>query len=278
MLKTMKTAEFIKMHGLGNDFVILDSRVQVFENKQELSKKLGHRHFGVGGDQIIFIEPSKKADVFMRIYNPDGSQSGACGNATRCVADIIFKESGQPNCKIETLRGVLNCSLNEHGSISVDMGCPRLDWQDIPLSQHTDTANLPIGGDGLPNPVAVNMGNPHCVFFVDDIDAIDMISIGRQFETHPLFPERTNVEFVQVLKRNHVRMRVWERGAGITLACGSGACAVAVAGVRRGLTERQVVISMDGGDLNLEWRESDSHVIMSGPVAYVFQGRLEIEG
>lgn len=274
MLKTMKTIEFIKMHGIGNDFVILDERVQAFENKAELSKKLGDRHFGVGCDQIIFMEPNKRADIFMRIYNPDGSESGACGNATRCVADILLTESGKAECVIETKAGLLKCTRAEGGMVTVDMGEPRLEWNQIPLSKECDTINLPIGGGGVSHPVAVNMGNPHCVFFVDEVDKIDIAKIGVGFEYDAIFPERSNIEFVEVVGRGHVKMRVWERGAGITLACGSGACATAVAAIRRGLTGRKVQVEMDGGSLTLEWRESDNHVYMTGPVAYVFKGML----
>lgn len=272
MLKTMKTHEFIKMHGLGNDFVILDARTQVFENKEELSKKLGHRRFGVGCDQIIFIEPSNDATAFMRIYNPDGSESGACGNATRCVADILLKELGAEECVIQTRAGLLKCVRANGDQITVDMGAPRLEWNQIPLSKECDTINLPIGGNGVSHPVAVNMGNPHCVFFVDEVDQIDVAKIGVGFEYDSIFPERSNIEFVEVVNRGHVKMRVWERGAGITLACGSGACATAVAAIRRGLTGRKVQVEMDGGTLTLEWREDDNHVYMTGPVAYVFRG------
>lgn len=278
MIKTMKTIEFIKMHGIGNDFVILDSRLQPFENKYDLSKKLGDRHFGVGGDQIIFMEPSTTADVLMRIYNPDGSESGACGNATRCVADILIKEKWALapkldttfECSIETRAGILKC-------IRVDMGEPRLDWSQIPLSRDCDTLNLPIGGDGVSHPVVVNMGNPHCVFFVDDIERIDITKIGRRFEVDPIFPDRANIEFVEVINKEHVKMRVWERGAGITLGCGSGACASAVAAMRRGVTGRKITVSMDGGDLTIEWSKADNHVYMTGPVAYVFKGQFLLE-
>lgn len=274
MLKTMKTTEFIKMHGIGNDFVILDERAQVFENKAELSKELGDRHFGVGCDQIIFMEPNDRADIFMRIYNPDGSESGACGNATRCVADILLTESGKTECVIETKAGLLKCTRADDGMVAVDMGEPKLQWNQIPLSKECDTINLPIGGGGVSHPVAVNMGNPHCVFFVDEVDKIDIAKIGVGFEYDAIFPERSNIEFVEVVNRGHVKMRVWERGAGITLACGSGACATAVAAIRRGLTGRKVQVEMDGGSLTLEWRESDNHVYMTGPVAYVFKGIL----
>lgn len=268
----MKNIEFTKMNGLGNDFVIIDARVQDIENKEKLSKVMGDRHFGIGCDQIIFMEPSERATIFMRIYNPDGSEAKACGNATRCVADILLRESGKDECVIETRAGLLKCVRTDEFHITVDMGEPRLEWQQIPLSADHDTYSLPIGGNGVSNPVAVNMGNPHCVFFVDDIDQVDVQKIGPGFEYASIFPDRANIEFVEVLNRGHVKMRVWERGAGITLACGSGACATAVAAIRRGLTARKVIVEMDGGPLVLEWKESDNRVYMTGPVAYVFTG------
>lgn len=270
----MKNIEFTKMNGLGNDFVIIDTRSQVIENKDKLSIKLCNRHFGVGCDQAIFIEPSDNATAFMRIYNPDGSESGACGNATRCVADILLKETGKSECVVETRAGLLRCVRIDEFHITVDMGEPKLEWQQIPLSKECDTYNLPLGGNGVSNPVAVNMGNPHCVFFVDDLDKVDVLKIGAGFEYDSIFPERANIEFVEILNRGHVKMRVWERGAGITLACGSGACATAVAAIRRGLTGRKVIVEMDGGPLVLEWSEADNHVYMSGPVDYVFKGTL----
>lgn len=268
----MKNVIFTKMHGLGNDFVILDGRVQPIENKAELAKKMADRHFGVGCDQLIIMEPSDKADLFMRILNPDGSEAGACGNATRCVADILMRETGKTSCTIETLRGVLSCERAGTDQVQVDMGEPLLEWNQIPLAREMDTLSLLLGKNGVSNPTAVNMGNPHCVFFVENMDAVDVAAIGPQFERDPLFPQRTNVEFVEVINKGHVRMRVWERGAGITLACGSGACATAVAAIRRGLTTRKMTVTMDGGDLTLEWREADNRVYMTGPVAYVFSG------
>ena len=275
MLKTMEKIEFIKMHGLGNDFVILDARAQPIENKEDLSRKLGNRRFGVGCDQIIMLESSDGADVFMRIYNPDGSESGMCGNAARCVADIVLKETQKSSVTIQTITTLLNCVRADNGQVTVDMGEPRLDWTQIPLAEKCDTLNLKIGGGGVSNPVAVSMGNPHCVFFVDDVDAVDVAKLGIGFEYNSIFPERANIEFAEIITKTHIKMRVWERGTGITPACGSGACATAVAAMRRDLTGRKVVVSMDGGDLTLEWRASDNHVYMTGPVAYVFSGVLE---
>ncbi len=268
----MKKVEFIKMHGLGNDFVILDARVQPIENKVELAIRLNHRQFGIGCDQLVFLLPPQNGgDILMRMFNADGSEPESCGNASRCVADIIMRETGKEYIDLETISGIRGCWRAENDQVSVDMGEPRLEWQDIPLAKNYDTLSLPLAE----NPVAVNMGNPHCVFFVDDVSGLDIAALGKPIEHHPLFPEHTNVEFVQIINRTHVRMRVWERGSGITLACGSGACATAVAAIRRGLVARRVTVSMDGGDLTLEWREADNHVYMTGPVAFVFSGVLE---
>ncbi len=296
--------KFLKMHGLGNDFVILDFRQGADPLSPERIRLICDRHFGVGCDQLVVMEPSEQADVFARFYNGDGSESGACGNATRCVAEIIIKEKqkvpphalpphpsplprgerGQQylesapsplwgegrgeGCIIETTSGLLPATRAENGMITVDMGVPKLDWREIPLSKPSDTLALPLDG----TPVCVNMGNPHCVFFVDNLADIPVETLGAQCETDPLFPERTNVEFVQVIGENRLRQITWERGVGLTLACGSGACAVAVAAVRRGLTGRKVEIVLDGGSLTIEWRESDSRVLMTGPVASVFEG------
>lgn len=265
---------FLKMHGLGNDFVILDARGKeadsVFAHKADLSQKLGDRHFGVGCDQIIFLETSQAADVFMRIYNPDGSEAGACGNATRCVADLILTERKALSCTIETRSRTLACTRTDDGLIAVVMGAPKLAWQDIPLASPCDTLYVLPSEQG--GGVAVNMGNPHCVFFVEDLDAVDIATHGPRMETDAIFPDRANIEYVQVINRTHIRMRVWERGAGVTLACGSGACAAAVAAIRRGLTDRRMVVSMPGGDLILSWETDTDPVVMTGPVAYVFRG------
>lgn len=280
MMLFMKNIEFTKMHGLGNDFVVIDARDQVIENKEKLSIKLADRHFGIGCDQVIIIEHSTVADVFMRILNPDGTESGACGNATRCVAARIMAEKESLSCSIETRRGVLSCVRAENDLVTVDMGEPLLEWNQIPVARETGTLYMPISPDAGQFserlPTGVNMGNPHCVFFVDRLADINIQELGSRYECDPFFPERSNVEFVEVIDREHVQMRVWERGAGITLACGSGACATAVAAIRRGLTERKLTVSMDGGDLMLEWRESNNHVYMTGPVAVVFRGTWNI--
>ncbi len=265
---------FVKMHGLGNDFVILDQRGGTLALAPEMVRQVCHRHFGVGCDQLIILEPSERADLFMRIYNPDASEAENCGNATRCVADLYMKQNGGGDCLIETRGGLLDCRRSAGGLVSVDMGPAKLGWREIPLSEERDTLNLRIGEGPVQDPVGVNMGNPHCVFFVDNLLDIPVDTLGPVFENHSLFPQRANISFAQVTGDNRLRLRVWERGAGITLACGTAACATAVAAVRRGLTGRSVEIEMDGGVLRLEWRESDGHVLMTGPVAYVFAGTL----
>jgi diaminopimelate epimerase len=266
---------FKKMHGLGNDFVIIDGRENGLSLNEDQRRHISDRKRGVGCDQLIVLERSKSwAEMnFMRIYNPDGSEAEACGNATRCVAHLLMREDQVDNIVIETVVGSLNCWREGEQLVRVEMGKPKLNWNEIPLSKKCDPLHLPLEAD----PVAVNMGNPHCVFFIDDVAAIDLEKIGPRFETDPLFPKKTNVEFVQILAPDHVRMRVWERAAGITQACGSGACAVAVAAIRRGLTERQMTVTLDGGDLIIDWPSDDAPVHMTGPVAYVFDGVLSLD-
>lgn len=266
------------MHGLGNDFVILDGRENGLNLLIEQRRFIADRKRGVGCDQLIIIERSKNWSEtnFMRIFNPDGSEAEACGNATRCVADLLMREDNVDSLVIETVAGSLNCWQEGEQMVRVDMGQPKLLWQEIPLFKECDTLHLPLNGD----PVAVSMGNPHCVFFVDNIadkwgDKV-VGEIGKEFETDPLFPKKTNVEFVEVLSPTHLKMRVWERVAGITQACGSGACAVAVAAIRRGLTERKMTVSLDGGDLIIDWPSDKAPVHMTGPVSYVFDGSLSI--
>lgn len=268
---------FIKMHGAGNDFVILDHRKCGKALSGAEIQKICDRHFGVGCDQLVVLEPSDQADIRARFYNPDGSESGACGNATRCVAHIYMKESGEDICTVETGGGVLKASMAGENAVCVDMGMPKLEWEQIPLAEPRDTLLLHLGNDTLNPAVAVNMGNPHCVVFVDNVENAPVERLGRVIEHLPLFPQRTNVEFVQVLDDGRLRQRTWERGARETLACGSGACAVAVAAIRRGLINgRTVEIVLNGGILKVEWRESDGHVLMTGPVAYVFEGKFKI--
>ena len=260
---------FVKMHGAGNDFVIIDSRGRPAVTSPALARAMGDRHRGVGFDQLAEIRDGAAADeIALDFWNADGSRAGACGNATRCVAWMILKETGRDQLHVRTERGRLLARRDGEGGVSVNMGPPRLDWRQIPLAREADTLHLPLKGD----PAAVNMGNPHCVFFVEDAEAVDLPRRGPQLENDPLFPERCNIEFVSRLGPDRLRMRVWERGTGITLACGSGACAVAVAAHRRALTGRKVVIEADGGTLIADWREDG--VWLSGPVAHVFDATL----
>lgn len=252
---------FIKMHGLGNDFVIVDQRGGLDALTLSRIQEITNRNTGVGCDQFIVMEPSESADLFMRIYNPDGSQAEACGNATRCVAHIYMSEQGVQTCVIETLRGLLECRMVGE-LVEVDMGAP--------MSIQT----LPVNLIDAYEPILVNMGNPHCVMFVDNAEEVALEYLGPSLEKHEFFPEGTNVEFAHLQADGSLRVRVWERGAGITLACGSGACAVAVAAIQAGITPRSVDIEMDGGRLSIAQREDDGHVLMTGPVAYVFEGQL----
>ncbi|WP_420548852.1 diaminopimelate epimerase [Curvivirga sp.] len=270
---------FRKMHGLGNDFIVVDNRDGKLKLSDEQIKLMSHRRLGIGCDQFIILEPAQNsdADVFMRIHNPDASESGACGNATRCVASLIIAETGQSEIIIETLRGLLPSKEVGDGLYSVNMGGALLDWQNIPLSRDIDTTKLPIEVDGAATPFAVGMGNPHCVFFVDDADKINLEKVGPEAEHHPLFPERTNVEFVSKKSDGSLRMRVWERSAGITMACGSGACAVGVAAFESGFTDnRKMDIELDGGVLTIEYLENGD-VIMTGPVATSFISDFDLD-
>lgn len=259
---------FLKMHGLGNDFVVIDSRGRAAVTTPALARALGDRHRGVGFDQLAEIRDAEGADFALDFWNADGSRAGACGNATRCVSDLVMTGLGRAAVRLVTARGELRAERLQSGLVSVNMGLPVLDWRAIPLAREVDLLHLPLPGD----PVAVGMGNPHCVVFVADAEAEDVAGRGALMEHDPLFPERTNVEFVSLAAPDHLRMRVWERGAGITLACGSGACAVAVAAHLRGLTGRRVEIDVDGGRLSIDWREDG--VWMTGPVAHVFDGWL----
>ncbi|MEY8829634.1 diaminopimelate epimerase [Sedimentitalea sp. XS_ASV28] len=261
---------FMKMHGLGNDFVVVDARAQDRRLTPGLIKAVAHRHFGVGFDQLALIG-NGAADAHLTFYNADGSASAACGNATRCIARYLMEESGKSNLRLTTERGELLAQDAGAGQTAVNMGQPQLDWQEIPLAEAMDTLELPIEGA----PTATGMGNPHCTFFVPDAEAIPLAEFGARYEHHPLYPERTNVQVAQVLGPDHIRMRVWERGVGVTLASGSSSCATAVAAARRGLTGRAVRIDLDGGSLTIDWREDG--VWMIGPTMTVFAGRLTAE-
>lgn len=267
---------FTKMHGLGNDFVVLDLRDGAPAPDAENARAIADRRRGIGCDQLVLIERTDAAgvDAHLRFLNPDGSESAACGNGARCVAARLMRETGRDRLVLETLGGRLEVTATDAGLYTVDMGPPRLGWRDIPLAGAADTLRLDVALGSLEGPVAVSMGNPHCIFFVDDAEDIDLATLGPRLEHHPLFPERTNVEVATVVDAGRIRVRVWERGTGITLACGSGACATLVAAHRRGLTGRTAELMMDGGSLTVAWRD-DNHVLLTGPVAVSFTGVMD---
>lgn len=265
---------FRKMHGLGNDFVVIDARTAPVALDAARARAIADRHTGIGCDQLIVIGPSDRGDVSMRIFNPDGSEVEACGNATRCIPVYLGRD-----VVVETQAGLLDARLSGNGAgagASVDMGEPRFAWDAIPLAYAMDTLTLPVSWDDLPAPTCVNVGNPHVIFFVDDLDAVDMAKLGPQIETDPLFPQRVNVSFAQVRDPHHIRLVVWERGAGFTRACGTGACATAVGAIRRGLAHGPVVVSLPGGDLTIDWAPG-GRIRMSGPATSVFTGEADWE-
>ncbi|MCB4824695.1 diaminopimelate epimerase [Roseicella sp. GB24] len=283
---------FRKMHGLGNDFVVLDARKgSVLDARRAAlpitparAAAIADRRRGIGCDQFIVMEPGTDgADVFMRIRNPDGSESGACGNATRCIASLVAEETGRDRVVVRTIAGDLPVERLPNGEgmdlWRADMGPARLGWRDVPLAREVDTLHLPIGRGPVADPAACSMGNPHATFFVPELDALPLAEIGPALEHDPIFPERANIGFVQVLTPEYIRLMVWERGAGLTLACGSGACAALVNAARRGLTGRRATVSLPGGDLVIEWREDGpgaGHVLMTGPVATAFTGEIDL--
>ncbi|MBP7243499.1 diaminopimelate epimerase [Amaricoccus sp.] len=263
---------FLKMHGLGNDFVVIDARGRRDPVTPAVARTLGDRRRGVGFDQLAVIRDGDEgADARIDFWNADGSAAAACGNATRCVARLLMDEAGAGTLRLRTGRGLLIAEAAGGGLIRVNMGAPQLGWDEIPLARAVDVDALPLDG----SPGAVGIGNPHCIFVVPDAEAVDLAALGPRFEHDPLFPERTNVEFVQVIDPTTIRMRVWERGGMITLACGSGACAAAVVTARRGLTDRRVAVRLDGGELGIDWREDG--VWMTGPTALVYEGRIAPE-
>ena len=270
---------FLKMNGLGNDFVVVEARSAPFRPTEAEVRAIADREGGIGCDQVIAIEPSDTADVFMRIWNSDGGEVEACGNAARCVGWLVGQAGGKGEVSIDTLGGVLAAEPLADGRVRVDMGEPGLGWQDIPLAEDMDTRGIelqvgPIDDPVLHTPGCVSMGNPHVVFFVADAETAPVVQVGSMIEHHRLFPERANVGFCQVKAPGRLRVRVWERGVGETAACGTGACAALVAAHRRGLVGREATVEMNGGELQIEWRESDGHVLMTGPVELEFTGSL----
>jgi diaminopimelate epimerase len=260
---------FLKMHGLGNDFVVFDARSAPLALTGGQVRALADRHTGIGCDQLIVVEASPTADARMRIWNADGGEVESCGNASRCVALLL----GQP-AKVETGGGLIHLTPGD-AAATVDMGAPRFDWDAIPLAYAMDTLTLPVGWDDLTAPTAVNVGNPHVIFFAPDTDAVPLDALGPQIEHDPLFPERINVNVATVESRARLRLRVWERGVGLTRACGTGACATAVGAMRRGLVDRRVTVALPGGELVIEWA-ADNHIRMTGPATLAFRGEVEL--
>jgi diaminopimelate epimerase len=273
----MSGLPFLKMHGLGNDFVVLDARARPLAIGAEAARRIADRRTGVGCDQLLILEPALNgAAARLVIRNADGGEVSACGNGARCIASLLLKETGAPAIAIETAAGPIRAEARSGGRVEVDMGPAFLSWREIPLAREiADTAHLPVSVGPLSDAVGVGLGNPHAVFFVPSAEAVDIERWGPQIERHPLFPERTNVEVCTILARDRIRMRVWERGVGVTRACGSGACAALVAAHRRGLADRKAEIILDGGGLEIAWRACDGHVLLTGPVATSFSGTID---
>jgi len=271
---------FRKMNGLGNDFVVFDARRRPIAMDEAKARAIADRKTGIGCDQLIVLEPSPKADVTMRIWNNEGGEVESCGNATRCIADILFDEKKATRATIDTKGGFLVAEKGGEKLVTVDMGAPRFDWQDIPLSEkfhdtrYIDLSVGPLEAPLIHSPSVVNVGNPHCIFWVKDLDVVDLAKVGPMLEHHPLFPQRANITLARVDSKDHAVIKVWERGAGLTKACGTAACAVMAAGHRLKRLRPKATITLPGGDLFMEIREGDGHVIMTGPVAYEFDGVL----
>jgi diaminopimelate epimerase len=270
---------FRKMNGLGNDFVVLDARRRSIPLSREQARAIADRTTGIGCDQVIVLEPSGNADVRMRIWNSEGSEVESCGNASRCIADLLFKETGRSRVAIDTKGGLLSCRRARAGLVTVDMGVPRWGWNEIPLAEEfSDTRRIelqvgPIDKPILHSPSTVNVGNPHCIFWVEDVAAFDLGKIGPLLEHHPMFPKGANISLAQVTGRDSLDLKVWERGAGLTRACGTAACAAAVAAARLKLTGRKVAVRLPGGELSIEWADND-HILMTGPFAHDFDGEV----
>jgi diaminopimelate epimerase len=272
---TLALMRYFKMNGCGNDFVIIDARSRgALPLSQAQARAIADRDTGVGCDQVIAIERSMRGDAFMRMWNRDGSDIDACGNATRCVAWLLMEEGGATSRRIETGAGMLYAERAGDKRITVDMGSPLLRWEEIPIARAMNTERLDFSAGGYDAPGAANMGNPHVVFFVDDVSAVPLETLGPKIETDPLFPQRTNVEFAEIRSPEQMRLRVWERGTGVTKACGTGACAAVVAGHRQGRIGRKAEVLVDGGSLEIEWREGDDRVLMTGPIELENTGEL----
>jgi diaminopimelate epimerase len=266
---------FIKAQALGNDFVILDQRQHPMMLSTSQVKMVADRRLGIGCDQVIVIEEprSPKTAAFIRFFNVDGSEAGACGNGTRCAALFLMQDEEQ-SLMVETISGLLLVHRTSHDMIKVNMGQPNFDWQSIPLDKPRNTLNLPLRYKGLSKATALSMGNPHLVFFVDDVETVPILKIGPKFELHPWFPKKTNVGFVQVLSPQMIRLKVWERGAGLTPACGSGACGAVAAAHQQSLTGRQVTVVCDGGEIEIDW-QADA-LWMTGPAILTYAGKINL--
>jgi diaminopimelate epimerase len=281
-MSALTNRPFVKMNGLGNEILVLDLRRDPVAVKPEEARALARKDV-LPYDQIMALYPAKTpgTDAYVRIYNSDGSEAGACGNGMRCVAQLVANESGKDVLNFETKAGLSSCRIDAPNTVTVDMGAPRFGWQDIPLAEEfRDTRHIelqigPIDAPVLHSPSAVNVGNPHAIFWVDDVNAYDLARLGPLLENHPVFPERANISLCKVEARDHLIVRTWERGAGLTRACGSAACASAVAAVRLKLADRKVRVTLPGGDLQIDWRERDDHILMTGPVEKEFSGKLE---
>jgi diaminopimelate epimerase len=271
-----RSLAFTKMHGLGNDFLVVDTREESLELSPEAIQRLADRHRGVGFDQLVAIAPSATADARLVFYNADGSEAGACGNGTRCAVRLLMLEGDREEILLETRGGRLKGRRRPDGLVSVEMGTPGLDWRDVPLAVPCDTLEVPLDHRGLPRPVATGMGNPHATFFVAEVEALDVARLGAELERHPIFPERANIGFAAPAGRDMLRLRVFERGAGLTLACGSGACAAMVAARRRGLVGDRATLLLDGGPLEVAW-DGAGPVVLTGPTALVYEGRVSAE-
>ncbi len=277
-----RSIHFRKMNGLGNDFVVVDVRAHDPHFSAETVRAIADRKTGIGCDQFILIErPRNGGDCFMGIRNADGGEVEACGNAARCIASLMLDETGKSEVIVETLGAMTRGSRAPDGNVTVDMGTPRLEWHEIPLAEEIrDTRGIelqigPIDNPILHTPAVVNVGNPHAIFFIEDVNSVDLSRVGPLLENHPMFPERANISLAQVISRDHILLKVWERGAGLTRACGTAACAAAVAGARKRLTNRAVTVTLPGGDLHLHWREEDDHILMTGPATFDDDGTLD---